>query len=257
MKTFIKVFSAALVVTACSGDSEPDTKRPTARDTAAPAHDMSAMTDSSADTTAMAGMDHSQMPGMQSSANSAGMQGGQTGGSMAGMDHSQMGKTAAGRQQPMAGMDHSQMRNMPARGRQSMAGMDHSQMQNNAARGQQPMAGMDHSQMQNAPGTRQQPMAGMDHSRMNMQPNTGAATQMQHQMPIPQAQAGRTNPPGGMQMAPPADPPEPEDAALEKIRAVVAELVRDPRIQARIQSDTALRRLWQDPGVQQYLMKRP
>ena len=92
---------------------------------------------------------------------------------------------------------------------------------------------------------------------MNMQPTPGATTQMQHQMPMPQSQPGRTNPPAGMQMAPPEDPPEPEDVALEKIRALVAELVRDPRIQTRIQADTVLRRLWQDPGVQQYLMKRP
>lgn len=226
MNSKMKVLMVALILAACSRGAEEDTERTAARDTAVPeAHDMSAMTDSAADTTSMSGMDHSQMPGMQPTGGMTGMQrGGQaTGGAM-------------------AGMDHSQMPNMPSRGRQAMAGMDHAQMQNAPARGQQPMPGM-------------------DHARMNM-PTTPTPTPMQQQMPMQhqmpmQQQPQAARPPAGMQMAPPADPPAPEDAALEKIRALIAELVRDPRIQARIQADTALRRLWQDAGVQQYLMKRP
>ena len=95
---------------------------------------MTSMDHSTMSTGAMAGMDHSNMPGTQS------------GQSMAGMDHSKMRPG-----QPMAGMDHSKMK--PG---QSMAGMDHSKMKPG-----QPMAGMDHSKMQ--PG---ESMAGMDHSKM-------------------------------------------------------------------------------------------
>lgn len=240
MKWNVKALALVLALSACSGGDESEPQQSAARDSAVPpAHDMSAMTDTAADTTAMSGMDHSNMPGMQS------------GQPMPDMQHG--GKTTGG---SMAGMDHSQMQSARGRGEQAMAGMDHSQMRTTTPRGQQSMAGMDHSQM-NMPAARQQPTPQMDHSRMNMQPTPGATTQMQHQMPMPQSQPGRTNPPAGMQMAPPEDPPEPEDVALEKIRALVAELVRDPRIQTRIQADTVLRRLWQDPGVQQYLMKRP
>lgn len=60
----------------------------------------------------MAGMDHSNMPGMQHGSGQKGQQ------SMAGMDHSNMagmqhGNAQPGQQQSMAGMDHSNMPGMP------------------------------------------------------------------------------------------------------------------------------------------------
>lgn len=44
------------------------------------------------------------------------------------------------------------------------------------------------------------------------------------------------------------------DAGMEKLRILVAELVQDPAVQARIQEDPALRRLWADEGVRRNLL---
>lgn len=147
------------------------------------------------------------------------------------------------------------------------------------------MAGMDHSAM-----TAGQPagqgaaaMSGMDHSRMDMantRPNASgraAAAMPDHNMPMGNrsqssardphagmamtpglsAQPAPPEPHAGMNMAEPAEELLPDDVGMEKLRALIAELVRDPEVLARIQADPALRELWQDPGVRQYLLKRP
>lgn len=224
MKSRIRTIALALLAAACTRGSEPDTKKLAATDSAkAPVHDMSAMPDTTPDTSAMGEM-------------------------------AQMGEMQHGQ---MAGMRD--VNTKQGGGGGSMGGMDHSKMQQNTAvRGQPSMPGMNHPKMsRNAPGTKQQPMAGMDHPAMNMHPATGGSMQMQHQMPMHEMRPGQANPPAGMQMPPPEQLAAPDDAAMEKLRAIVAELLRDPKILARIEADTALKRRWQDPRIQQYLMKRP
>ena len=154
---------------------------------------------------------------------------------MAGMDHSKMPgmatKTAPAN--AMAGMDHSKMPGMaktPAPGN-AMAGMDHSKMPSMAAKTApaNAMAGMDHSRM---PGmaTNTAPanaMAGMDHSTMpGMSGVSGAAT-------------------------PPAT------AADEKLDRLVAGLLSDSIVRQRIQTDTALRRRWDEAARRTLLPSRP
>ena len=235
---------AALMAAACS--QEKPANDAALRDTApapAAAHDMTKMP-ASEDTAGMAGMDHSTM--------SAGQPGGTAmtptvpadqGGAMAGMDHSQM-RTGNARTGAMAGMDHSAM-TQPRRGSQSMAGMDHSQM--NMPGAQRSASSRSATGMQNhnmSMGNQAQQSARDPHAGMTMAPGISA-------QPAP------ADPHAGMQMEEPGELPLPDDVAMEKLRALVAELVRDPEVLARIQADSTLRVLWQDTGVRQYLMKRP
>ena len=117
----------------------------------------------------------------------------------------------------MAGMDHSNMPGMdrtPARG--GLAEMDHSNMAGMEASGARPS---------------QNGMAAMDHSAMSISAATADATG---------AAMDHANMPG---MAPAAR------TADVKIEMLIAELTRDSIVQQRIQTDTALRRLWQDPSL--------
>jgi uncharacterized protein involved in copper resistance len=165
--------------------------------------------------TAMAGMDHNKMPGMQPGQrlmvgmDHSGMQhGGTPSGqqSMAGMDHSNMPgmqPRGARRGESMAGMDHSNMPGMQQagtqRGQQSMSGMDHSNMPGmqpgGTQRGEQSMAAMDHSGMQHG-GTPagQQPAAGMDHSNMPGMQHTAAQSQPVASAPTTSSEMARLQP---------------------------------------------------------------
>ena len=186
----------------------------------------------------MAGMDHSKMPGM---AKPDSVSGSQPASGMAGMDHATMpgmSKTApaTGRATPsgsMAGMDHS---NMP--------GMTKASGSASAATRPNPMARMDHSNMPGmtkAPSTAPRPapataMAGMDHS--NMPGMAKSATS-----------AGGTTPAAIMEFgASPAD---------EKLRQIVAALVRDSVVQRRIAADSVLRRAWDNAAVRQLILTTP
>lgn len=255
---------AALVIAGCSGGAE----RPADENTST-ASVQTRDTTGTPDSAGMAGMDHGNMAGM----NHGGMAGTQSdsqtasGAGMAGMDHSRMpGMSGSGVQAGASAMDHSNMPGMKAGGASAgMAEMDHSRMGGMAghaapseARGESPtmdhsrMAGMqamDHSRMQAAPSDRSRSsasaagsMAEMDHGNMNMSGQARTAPRMDH--------AGMP----GMQPGAPADMSN--DAGMEKLRALVAELVQDPMVQAQIQADTALRRRWADEGVRRVLLNR-
>lgn len=252
---------AALVVVGCSGGAE----RPAGED-ASTASVQTRDTAGVRDSAGMAGMDHGSMAGMDHGG-MAGMQGdSQTaaGEGMAGMDHSGMaGMSGSGAQAGAGVMDHGSMPGMRAGGvSASAAEMDHSRMAGMAghaapseARGgtptmdHSPMQGMDHSRMQAAPSDRSRTnasaagrMAEMDHGNMNMSGQTRTMPGMDH---------------AGMPGMPPGASVEvTDDAGMEKLRALVAELVQDPRVQAQIQADTALRRRWADEGVRRVLLNR-
>ncbi|CAN5682752.1 hypothetical protein BH23GEM8_BH23GEM8_02580 [soil metagenome] len=145
---------------------------------------------------------------------------------MAGMDHGAAPAGAAG-STSMEGMDHGAMAGMD---HSRMGGMQHGQTQHGQTA--QPR-GMDHSSMpgiqhgtMNVPGgdgmRRDGAMPGMDHSRMD-----------------------------GMEQRPAGVPWD--DAGMEKLLLLVAELVRDPAVQARIQADSVLRRRWEDEGLRRVL----
>lgn len=193
---------------------------------------------------AMAGMDHSQMPGMdQPKTDTAGASASNSGASTtAGVDHSSMdmgGRSGAagtsGTKQPaMAGMDHSQMpmggtsksptsgARAPASG--NTAGMDHSRM---------PMGGSGTAAARRTPAAGSAAtggMAGMDHSRMPMGTIAG-------------------------QSAP--APPIVKDSGDEKLQRLIAALVKDSLVRRRIQADSALRRRWADTSVRRILIAPP
>jgi len=56
---------------------------------------------------------------------------------------------------------------------------------------------------------------------------------------------------------PPSSSLVPDDVAMEKLRTLVAELVRDPQVLEQIQADSVLRTMWETPSVRQLLLKRP
>lgn len=214
--------AATLLLAACSG----------ANDSGEVEADLPPSAPSAADGMphAMPGMDHDSMPGMNH-------------GDMPGMDHDTMsGSGGAGAMNHggtpaaaggMAGMDHSRMPGMDGRPNEMAR----------SAGGTGSMAGMGHSGMaMAAPGTPKPPqgMAGMDHGGMNM--------------PRPMQGMDHANMPG-MQTGAAAGTPT-DDAGMEKLRALIAELVRDPEVQARIEADTALRRRWADEGVRRILVNR-
>jgi hypothetical protein len=112
------------------------------------------------------------------------------------------------------------------------------------------MGGMDHSRME-AAGDRNRAatpaatrMAETDHRSMNMSGQPTTMQGMDH--------AGMSGMQSGAAAGLPAD-----DAGMEKLRALVAELVQDPVVQARIQADSALRQRWADEGVRRVLLNRP
>jgi len=119
--------SFVFMIAACSPGEQDKTLATADAPTGSPTASGKQSGDSSMhDTTAMTGMDHSNMPGMA-------------------------GTAATPAADPMAGMDHSRM-DMPARTgatttqpRDAMAGMDHSQMTASGATAQP--AGVDHSAM--------------------------------------------------------------------------------------------------------------
>ena len=220
----------ALALVACGGTGKDSSATDSARGEVASTTD-----------TGMAGMDHSKMPGMaaNSGADSA----------MAGMDHSKMQgmapatsdtKTTTG---SMAGMDHSKMAGMaPSASNskmatRSMAGMDHSKM-----------PGMGATKTTNATKATGGSMAGMDHSNMpgmvaptsrtTRSPGTSTAPAMDHaNMP-------------GMTAAP---VPAPAPAGEVKLERLIAALLQDSLVRARIRADTALRRRW-DQAAQRTLL---
>lgn len=179
---------------------------------------------------------------------------------MAGMDHSKMPGMADSAATGMEGMDHSKMPDMtaPAPGGGSMAGMDHSKMPGmgtapaSPGRPVRPMAGMDHSNMPGmgaASGSRRRPanpMAGMDHANMpGMVPPSRAATPSTPPM-------DHSNMPGMTgAMSTPAT------AAELKLDTLVAALLNDPIVRQRIQSDSSLKRRWDNAARQTILLTRP
>lgn len=245
MSMNLKVVVIAAVLAAACSQEKPSGEDTSARDTApnaGAAHDMSNMPPRS-DTAAMAGMDHSAMSDMQMEGMTHSMPARSEGSDMAGMDHSQM-RAANARSGSMAGMDHSAM-TQRSTGSQSMAGMDHSQMNMPSAQRSASSRSATGMQNHNMPMGNQAPQSARDpHAGLTMTPGISA-------QPAP------PDPHAGMEMEEAGEPPLPDDVAMEKLRALVAELVRDPKVQARIQADPALRALWQDPGVRQYLLKRP
>ena len=256
---------AALVVVGCSGGNE----RPTEEDAATVAvqdRDTTGMPDSAAmdgmDHGSMAGMDHGGMAGMQGDSQPLADAG------MAEMDHSRMsGMSAPGVQAAAGAMDHSDMPGMrPGSASAGMAEMDHGRsgaMAGDAATSEArggslimdhsrmaDMQAMDHAGMRAVSGEESRisasgvgGMAEMEHGNMNMSGEAGSMLDMNH--------VGMS----GMQPGAPVD--FTNDPAMEKLRALVAELVQDPTVQAQIQADTALRRRWADEGIRRILLTRP
>ena len=166
------------------------------------------------------------------------------------------GEVSAPTDTGMAGMDHSKMPGMSPDTATSMAGMDHSKMPGMATKTApaNTMAGMDHSKM---PGmaTKTAPanaMAGMDHSKM-----PGMATQTTAKSAAPSAMAGmdHSNMPGMTGTSNAAMPAA--TAADAKLDLFVATLLNDPMVRQRIQSDTALRRRWDEAARRTLLPSRP
>ena len=160
------------------------------------------------DTGAMAGMDHSKMPGMAKATPS-------TSGEMASIDHSKMpgmAKATPSTGGETAGTDHSKMPGMTKVASST----------SNAT------AGMDHSKMPSmAPSTRTREtstMPGVDHAGMAMSTKN--------------LEFG-------------ADP------ADEKLKQVVALLVRDSIVMRRIQADPSLRATWADQAVRRLIINDP
>lgn len=160
----------------------------------------------------------------------------------------------------MSSMDHGKMAAQSSSGATAppISGMDHSKMQTPPARGTGAMAGMDHARMEPRPATTRpstaRNMSAMDHTRMG-RPNAGTqraapSTAAQQTMPgMDHAAMGRMTPSSTAPMTS-------EDAAFEKLRLLVLELMRDPAIQARIENDTALRRLWLNEQVRRAFDRR-
>ena len=255
---------AALVVVGCSG-SEP----PASEDTTAGSVQLTDTSEGvdSGGISPMAGMDHGSMAGMPA------MEGGTQsapGAGMAVMDHSVPGMTGSAAQASGGrATDHANMAGMTGSTAQASASgaMDHANMPGMQDDG----AVMDRNQMngsaagsgaQASPGA----MPAMDHSRMQMAPATQGASAgpAPGQMPamnhgdmnmatpvLPQA-ADHAQMPGMQQAGGGA-----EDEGMEKLRALVAELVQDPAVQREIQGDTALSQRWADEGVRRVLLDRP
>ena len=232
------ILLAVLALTACGrGDSRGATD--------------SARGEVAAADTGMAGMDHSKMAGMGGTTSTAADSG------MAGMDHSKMpgmGATKAGGTGTMAGMDHSKMPGMTttkgSAGGGAMAGMDHSKMPGmgatKAAAGN--MAGMDHSRMAmptSPAASRRASTPAMDHATMpGMNMPSGDARRRTTAAPMDHASMP------GMTTAP-------VSAADVKLDQLLAGLLRDTIVRARIQTDTALKRRWDEAARRTLLLTDP
>lgn len=224
------------------------------------AEESSTASDQARDTTGvlepagMAGMDHGGMAGMQGDSQAP------AGAGMPAMNHAEMpGMSGSGATGGAAAMDHGNMPGMSAGGASAgRAELDHGGMAGHVpnseasqgtstvgATGMAGMQGMDHSQMQAAP--------------VDMSP-TSASTGRAPMDHATTALPGQTRTMPGVDHA--AMPPDPDDGGsvlsrdpgMEKLRALVAELVQDPGVQAQIQADTALRRRWADEGVRRVLL---
>lgn len=174
------------------------------------------------------------------------------GNAMPGMDHSQMGGMPGAVAQANAGaVDHSGMPGMSVATTQSSTGaVDHSRMPGMPGAGAQPGGvAADHAGMPGMPGDRSQPGAVVaDHAQMPGMPQarqqpTGA---MEH------AQAAEIS-----NVQPRADALPTDDAGAQKLLVMVARLVQDPVVQARIQSDPDLRERWTDEGVRRAVLDLP
>ena len=148
------------------------------------------------------------------------------------------GEVAADSTAGMAGMDHSKMGHTGANatptaadsGAGAMAGMDHSQMQMGGSVA--PAAGGARTAREPAAAGA---MAGMDHSQMPMGTNR-----------TPNAATVRSPAPAAAQ-----------NDADEKLQRLVAALLRDSVVRARVQADTALRRQWADTSLRRVLTRPP
>ena len=188
--------------------------------------DMSMDADSSG-MAGMAGMDHSKMGATGATTPTADS----AAGSMAGMDHSQMAMSA----QPPATSQATGTKRAPAAAAGgSMAGMDHSQMQMGGA----PAPAAGRGRGTGTPAATGG-MAGMDHSQMPMGTNR------------PQAAAGGNTAPRVTAQD------QARAAADDKLQQLIAGLVKDSVVRARIQADTALRRRWADTSLRRILINPP
>ncbi|MBA2556153.1 MAG: hypothetical protein H0V12_02215 [Chloroflexi bacterium] len=219
--------AALLLIAGCSNPQPPadETQRgetgPTAPATATAVPDTSAANGHSAGDHGMAGMDHGAAPA--GAAGSTSMEG-MDHGAMAGMDHSRMGGMQHGQTQ------HAQTAQTPGMDHSRMGGMQHGQTQHGQTA--QPR-GMDHSSM-----------PGIQHGTMNVRGGDG----MRRDGAMPGMDHSRMD---GMEQRPAGVPWD--DAGMEKLLLLVAELVRDPAVQARIQADSVLRRRWEDEGLRRVL----
>lgn len=179
--------------------------------------------------TSMAGMDHANMPGMADS--------GAVG----------TGDTAA--------MDHTKMPGMgqPSAGANATPAVDHSKMpgMGGGARDARPMAGMDHASMpgmtRTPAGASRAPMAGMDHANMPGMSRPAARG-------TAPAQVDHANMPG---MVMPAVSATPVSAGDLKLDSLVSALLNDPAVRQRIQSDSNLKRRWDQAARRTILLDRP
>ena len=183
-----------------------------------------------ADSTSMAGMDHSQMQMGAAGPTASTPAADSSAGGMAGMDHSQM---------PMPGQPAAQgtgaSRPPAAAAGNSMAGMDHSQMQMGGTPAA--AAGRGRGTGSGTPAATGG-MAGMDHSQMPMGTNRAQ-------------NAGRAAAPAATAQD------RARAAADEKLQQLIAGLVKDSVVRARIQADTALRRRWADTSLRRILISPP
>ncbi len=279
-----RVILAAVLVAGCSrGDSSADRTAQSAQQVAAPQAAATPTPDTAGEHAAhgMAGMDHSQMAG----AGSPGAPGG------AQMDHSaHTGMQHGAGTSTGPAVDHGRMPGMDHRGTggmQHQAGgagaqrTDHTQMQHARTQGGQ-QGQMQHGRTQAAGGGHAGHGAtparttAMNHANMpGMQHGTATGTHgvqhggastprhegMQHGAAAPGAPRMDHSRMQGMdhsrmgagttQGAPRA---QADDAGMEKLRMLVAELVQDSVIQARIQANPELRRRWENEGVRRVLL---
>ena len=163
----------------------------------------------------MAGMDHSNMPGMSGADSSI-----SAAGTMEGMDHANtpgMGSGASATRSAAA-MDHSNMPGMSGSGAAARSG-------SRAPAAASAIAGMDHSRMANpAPRAGASGRTAMDHAAM---PGMDHAS-----MP-------------GMATA--------NNAADAKLVELISLLATDPVVLRRIQADSVLRNRWANPALRRLL----
>lgn len=273
-----------LAATACSqGEERPPTAKATSTDSvtkSAPVVDHSKMAGMNMDTsmktgaasqseTSMAGMDHSSMnaPSAGSTAAQRSMDPNmKMGGAQktTAMDHS--GMQMSGSKSAGSGAMDPNMKIGSGNAGKAMAGLDHSNMKMPGTRPMDPnmkmgadqsansMAGMDHSTMTATQAVPNPGVTAVDHSKMNMSTSNSSATGMagmnMQSPPGAASSAGRQ----GMSVMPSM---KIDDVGMEKLRMLVSELVRDPKVLERIKADPLLARAWESPAVRQYLLKRP